>query len=140
MLLYVLAVAAVLVVLIFSGTGAGKRGAGASELYDSEEVQFVQILNHYRESHGVRPVLLSDTVSVASEHHSQDMANYGFFAHRTVESAYYLGDSVPWASAHMRAEGTITTRLWARTSPWGAHQPKGALSSGATPLPTTLRC
>ncbi len=103
MLRYLWAVVAVLVVLIASGTGAGQRGAGASEPYDSEEVRFLHLINDYREQNGVGPLLLSDTLSVAAEHHSRDMASYGFFAHDTLESSYYPAGSAPWD--RMRAEG-----------------------------------
>ncbi len=103
MVRYLWVVVAVLVVLIASGTGAGQRGAGASEAYDSEEVRFLHLINDYREQNGVGPLLLSDTLSVAAEHHSRDMANYGFFAHDTLESSYYPAGSAPWD--RMRAEG-----------------------------------
>ena len=104
MLRYLWAVTAVLVVLIASATGVGQRDAGASdELYDSEELRFLQLINQYREDHGVGPLLLSDTVSVASEHHSKDMVDYGFFAHHTITSSYYPAGSMPWD--RMRAEG-----------------------------------
>jgi uncharacterized protein YkwD len=102
MLRYLWVVAAVLVVLI--ATGTGQRDAGASESpYDSEELRFVELINQYREDHGVGPLLLSDTLSVASERHSRDMADYGFFAHHTIESSYYPAGSRAWD--RMRAEG-----------------------------------
>ena len=101
---YVWAVAAVLVVLIASGTGAGQRDAEASEEpYDSEELRFLQLINQYREDHGVGALLLSDNVSVAAEHHSKDMADHGFFAHHTIKSSYYPAGSLPWD--RMRVEG-----------------------------------
>src|SRR3712207_189517 len=103
MLRYLWAVVAVLVVLIASGTGVGQRGAGASEPYDSEEVRFLHLINDYREQNGVGPLLLSDTLSVTAEHHSRDMASYGFFAHDTLESSYYPAGSEPWD--RMRTEG-----------------------------------
>ncbi len=103
MLRYLWTVVAVLVVLIASGTGVGQRGAGASETYDSEEVRFLHLINDYREQNGVGPLLFSDTLSVAAEHHSRDMASYGFFAHDTLESSYYPAGSEPWD--RMRTEG-----------------------------------
>jgi uncharacterized protein YkwD len=84
----------------------GERSASASdasEPYDSEEVQFLELLNHYRQDNGAGPLLLSDTLAVAAEHHSQDMARYSFFAHSTVASSHYPAGSQPWD--RMRAEG-----------------------------------
>ena len=104
MLRYVWAVAAVLIILIASDTGAGRRDAGASEEpYDFEELRFLQLINQYREDNGVGPLLVSDTLSVASERHSEDMAKGGFFAHNTITSSYYPAGFQPWD--RMRAEG-----------------------------------
>jgi uncharacterized protein YkwD len=92
---------AVLAVLIASVVAAGKSADATS--YDSEELQFLQLINEYRENNGVGPLILSDTLAVAAERHSQDMARYHFFAHNTVSSSYYPGGSRPWD--RMRAEG-----------------------------------
>jgi hypothetical protein len=48
-------------------------------------------------------VILSDTLTVAAEHHSEDMAEYGFFAHNTALSSYYPAGAQPWD--RMKAEG-----------------------------------
>jgi uncharacterized protein YkwD len=100
---YLGVVVAVLAVLIFSGVVAGEGSASASEPYDSEEVQFLRLLNHYREDNGAGPLLLSDTLAVAAEHHSQDMAHYSFFSHTTAASSHYSVGAQPWD--RMRAEG-----------------------------------
>jgi uncharacterized protein YkwD len=108
MLRYLWAVVAVLVVFIV--TGSGQRDAGASPgPYDSEELRFLELINEYRKDHGVGHLLLSDTLSAASEHHSEDMADYGFFAHHTIESSYYPAGSRPWH--RMRAEGYLYNTL-----------------------------
>jgi uncharacterized protein YkwD len=99
---YLGAVVAVLSVLLV-GVVAVERSAGTSESYCSEEVQFLQLLNQYRKDNGAEPLLLSDAISVAAEHHSQDMAKYGFFAHTTAASSHYPVGSQPWD--RMRAEG-----------------------------------
>jgi uncharacterized protein YkwD len=101
MLRYLWAVVPVLAVLI-AGVAASERSVSADS-YDSEELQFLQLLNQYREDNGVEPLLLSDTLSVASERHSQDMARYVFFAHYTVASSNYPAGSQPWD--RMRTEG-----------------------------------
>ncbi|MCA1687279.1 MAG: CAP domain-containing protein [Actinobacteria bacterium] len=100
MLRYLWVVAAILAVLI-AGVVGGKSASATS--YDSEELQFLGLINQYREDNGLRPLLLSDTLSVASERHSQDMARYRFFAHITAASSYYPAGSQPWD--RMRAEG-----------------------------------
>jgi len=41
-------------------------------------------------------LLLCDTLPVAAEQHSQDMARNAFFAHNIVASSYYAVGSEPW--------------------------------------------
>jgi uncharacterized protein YkwD len=77
--------------------------ARAATGYDAEELQFLEMLNDYRAESGAGPVKLSDTISVASERHSEDMGNYGFFDHYTQASDYYPAGSAPWD--RMEAEG-----------------------------------
>jgi uncharacterized protein YkwD len=98
---YLSVVATVLAILI-SGVVSGEKSAGAT-LYDSEELQFLQLINRYRENNGVGPLILSNTLAVAAERHSKDMAQYRFFAHKTVSSSYYRAGSQPWN--RMAAEG-----------------------------------
>ena len=99
---YLSVAAAVFTVLIASLVAAGKSGAEANS-YDSEELRFLRLINEYREDNGVGPLLLSDTLAVSAERHSQDMASYHFFAHNTVSSSYYPRGSRPWN--RMAAEG-----------------------------------
>ncbi len=94
-------VIAVLAVLL-SGVAFG-GSSEAADLYDAEEEQFLQLINEYRQDNGVGPLTLSDTLSVASERHSEDMGKYNFFAHDTVKSSYYPAGSPPWT--RMAAEG-----------------------------------
>jgi uncharacterized protein YkwD len=94
-------VIAVLAVLL-SGVAFG-ASSEADVYYDGEEEQFLQLINEYRQSNGVGPLTLSDTLSVASERHSEDMGEYNFFAHDTVKSSYYPAYSEPWD--RMKAEG-----------------------------------
>ena len=94
-------VIAVLAVLL-SGIAFGARGE-ADVYYDGEEEQFLQLINEYRQDNGVGPLTLSDSLSVASERHSEDMGKYNFFAHDTVRSSYYPANAEPWD--RMRAEG-----------------------------------
>ena len=94
-------IAAVLAFLI-TGVVASETSANTTT-YDSEELQFLQLINEYRQSNGAGPLLLSDTLAVSAERHSQDMAKYHFFAHRTASSSYYAVGSAPWD--RMAAEG-----------------------------------
>ncbi len=94
-------VAAVLAVLITGVLASGKSADANS--YDSEELQFLQLLNQYRENNGAGPLMLSDTLAVAAGRHSQDMARYDFFAHNTAASSFYPAGSAPWD--RMAAEG-----------------------------------
>lgn len=77
--------------------------AQAAAGYDAEELEFLEMLNDYRAENGAGPVKLSDTISLASERHSSDMGNYGFFEHYTQASDYYPVGSAPWD--RMEAEG-----------------------------------
>ena len=96
---WLLAVLAVVMLSTFALAGSG----GAATAYDDEELEFLGLLNDYREQNGLRPVILSDTLTMAAEHHSEDMAEYGFFAHNTARSSYYPAGAQPWD--RMKAEG-----------------------------------
>ena len=87
-------VIAVLAVLL-SGVAFG-ASSEADVYYDGEEEQFLQLINDYRQNYGVGPLTLSDSLSVASERHSEDMGEYNFFAHDTVKSSYYEPNDEPW--------------------------------------------
>src|SRR5829696_8433261 len=99
---YARAVVAVLAAL-FAGVAGFNQSADAAS-YDSDELQFLQLINDYRGNNGLGPLLLSDALAVAAEHHSQDMTRYSFFAHNTVASSYYPAGSEPWD--RMAAEGS----------------------------------
>jgi uncharacterized protein YkwD len=102
---HVWVVAAVLAVLI----AAGEKGASATS-YDAEELEFLQLINDYRASNGLGKLLLSDTLSVSSERHSEDMSRYRFFAHNTAASSYYPVGSTP--RDRMRAEDYGYRTFW----------------------------
>jgi hypothetical protein len=88
--------------VLAAGVVGFNRSADAAS-YDPEELQFLELINGYREENGLGPLLLSDTLAVAAEHHSQDMARYSFFAHNTAASSYYPAGAAPWD--RMEAEG-----------------------------------
>ena len=99
---YLEATVAVLAVVV-AGIAAGHQRSASATLYDPEELQFLHLINQYREDHRAGPLLLSDTLALSAEHHSHDMAKYDFFAHTTASSFYYPVGSMPWD--RMRAEG-----------------------------------
>src|SRR3712207_2956147 len=78
---YVWVILATLALLIAGVVGFGQSADADS--YDTEELQFLELINGYREQNGLRPLVLSDTLAVAAERHSEDMARYSFFAHIT---------------------------------------------------------
>ncbi len=80
------------IMLLFAASGF----AGADTAYDSEEREFLELINEYREQNGAGPLVFSDDLTTASEHHNEDMAEYNFFAHDTVESTRYPAGSEPW--------------------------------------------
>ena len=77
--------------------------ASADTSYDTDERRFLELINEYRAQNGAGPLVLSDDLTVASEHHNEDMAEYNFFAHDTVGSSRYPAGSEPWG--RMAAEG-----------------------------------
>lgn len=77
--------------------------ARAATDYDAEELEFLDLINAYRAGNGAGPLILSDDLAVAAEHHNRDMGTYNFFAHDTVQSSYYPVGSEPWD--RMAAEG-----------------------------------
>jgi uncharacterized protein YkwD len=87
-------VTAVLAALV-AGIAVFDQRANADS-YDSEELQFLELINDYRQQNGLGTLLLSDALSVSAEHHDQDMARYSFFAHDTAGSSYYRVGSQPW--------------------------------------------
>lgn len=94
-------VAALAVVLLSTLVFGGKGDAATA--YDAEELRFLGLINEYRDENGLRPLILSDTLAVSAERHSQDMAEFGFFAHDTERSSYYPAGSEPWD--RMEADG-----------------------------------
>ena len=83
-------------VIFFIGSMLGERSARADEPYDSEELKFLKLINQYRQSKGLTPLILSDALTVASERHSRDMGRHNFFAHNSLKSSHFPAGSEPW--------------------------------------------
>jgi uncharacterized protein YkwD len=101
-LLRYLCVAAAVLAALVTGIAVFNQRADADS-YDSEELQFLGLINDYRQQNGLDSLALSDTLAVSAERHDQDMARYSFFAHNTADSSYYPVGSQPWD--RMVAEG-----------------------------------
>ncbi|HEX2728455.1 MAG TPA: CAP domain-containing protein [Rubrobacteraceae bacterium] len=83
------------VAVMLAGPLVYSRSASANP-YDAEELRVLQLVNEYRQNNGLQALILSDTLTRTSDHHSEDMAKYDFFAHDTVRSSYYPAGSQPW--------------------------------------------
>lgn len=59
--------------------------SGASSFCaDAEERAFLTLINDYRRSNGLQPLVMTQTLSAASDHHSQSMADNDYFGHDLV--------------------------------------------------------
>src|SRR5680860_704302 len=87
--LVLMAVVLLWALLIFP---AAAQAAG----YSAEEVQFLELINDYRQQNGLNTLLLSDTVEDAARKHNLDMGHYGFFDHTSLQSDYFPEGSAPW--------------------------------------------
>lgn len=67
----------------------GPVGIAEAQSYEPEELEFLELINDYRQQNGLEPLALSAPLSVAAERHSEDMGTYGFFSHTTQGSSYY---------------------------------------------------
>ncbi len=70
--------------------------AKAAVGYGAEEIAFVQLLNDYRVSNGLQPLLVSDMISEACDRHNSDMGKYRFFDHYTQGSDWFAIGASPW--------------------------------------------
>ena len=90
--------AALIAVLLAAATGllwTASAEAVAGVSYSEEELAFVELLNDYRASRGLDPLVISDTISQACDRHNSDMAKYGFFDHYTAASDWFAAGSTP---------------------------------------------
>jgi uncharacterized protein YkwD len=87
---------AVLMAVAFILGGLFASPARAAASYSTDEIAFVQLLNDYRVSNGLQPLLVSDAISEACDRHNSDMGKYGFFDHYTVSSDWFAAGASPW--------------------------------------------
>ncbi len=72
-------------VLVFAGIPSGERALA----YSAQEIELVQLINQYRASVGLDPLMVSDAASNAAKKHSSDMATYSFFSHTSKASSSF---------------------------------------------------
>ena len=89
----------------------------ARALPEPEEQRFLELVNEYRQSNGIDPLVSSETLSTPAAHHSEDMATYGFFSHETEESSYYPEGS--GSADRMVWEGYPEYGYFAENIAWG---------------------
>jgi uncharacterized protein YkwD len=95
---------ALILVIVMIGVAAAVFLAGASPRavaipvsYDAQEIDLVRAINEYRASRGLKPLLVSDALSLSCDRHSSDMGRYRFVDHYTTGGSdwFDLGAS-PW--------------------------------------------
>ncbi len=74
-------------------------------VYTTQEIEFLGLINQYRQANGLGTLLLSDDISDAAEKHSKDMGKYGFFDHTSLASDYFAVNATPWQ--RMAASGYV---------------------------------
>ena len=57
----------------------------ADACLDTEEIQFLSLINDFRAAAGVRPLAVSASLSAAAAYHSIDMAEQGYLAHTQID-------------------------------------------------------
>jgi len=82
--------------------------AGPQVDYSTEELEFVQLLNEYRQDEGLQPLLLSDTLTLACDLHTADMIVYDFLNHYTGCYRASSGRDVPLEGTRSKYFGTGT--------------------------------
>ena len=69
----------------------------------------MKLINDYRASNGLQPLLVSDALSESGDRHSSDMGKYRFFDHYTQASDWFAKGASPWD--RMAASG-YTYNTW----------------------------
>jgi len=112
--LRIIAAVAGTVVLAIALAFTALVGPARAVSYSAEELAFVRLINEYRLSVGVDPLLVSDLVSDAAEKHSLDMAKYGLNPTNPHDSWY--SDFFPWG---VNAGQRMTLCGYPSGSGWG---------------------
>ena len=92
----------------------------------SKDQQLFDLINSYREVEGVDPLNRVTEVAMAAQHHSEDMAEFDFFDHETVQSSFYPVRS--HAGERMAQEG-YETGSWAENIACGQETAEETLEA-----------
>lgn len=110
-----------------AGAGTDSEGVRAVSSRAALERSLVGEINALRIDRGLRPLVVSKSLAMAAQSHSHDMAQAGYFAHRSRDGTpfyervrrYYgsagyrswrTGENLLWASPDVGAPGAI--ELW----------------------------
>jgi uncharacterized protein YkwD len=77
-----------------AGSGAAGLRLALSPELDDEELEFLRLINAYREENGAEPLAPVDEINAAADAHSEDMGERGYFAHEALEPAPW--GVLPW--------------------------------------------
>jgi uncharacterized protein YkwD len=83
------AAAAAIAFMVLISLVVWQPSAAQAVSYSAQELEFLRLINDYRQQNGVTKLLLSDSASQAAEYHSSDMARYRFFSHTSEKSDYF---------------------------------------------------
>jgi uncharacterized protein YkwD len=109
-----------------AGVSAGPPVRTVSSVNQLESQVLVE-LNRIRSDHGLRPLRLSSSLSLAADSHSRAMGRFGFFAHESRDgsefwarvkrwygssgySRWSVGENLLWSSGRLDAAEAL--RLW----------------------------
>jgi uncharacterized protein YkwD len=92
----------------------------------SKAQQLFNLINDYREAEGVAPLNWVAEVAMAAQHHSEDMAEFDFFDHETVQSSFY---SVGSHAGHRMAQEGYEIGTWAENIACGQETAEEALDA-----------
>jgi uncharacterized protein YkwD len=121
------AVAALLLVAGLAVWSQPVQAAQERGRYSAEEIRFLELLNEYRRDNGLGALVLSDTLALAAERHSQDMARYSYFGHETAGSDHFPAGSWPWD--RMRLSGYTAGSAMGENLAAGMGTAESALSA-----------
>lgn len=112
--------------LLASGAVVPLASAAAASL-SSQELALVQLINTYRQSLGLQPLMVSERCSEAARKHCSDMAKYGFFGHYTEASDWFPVGADP--GVRLNKCGYPSGGAWAETLAAGQAEPAQVLGA-----------
>jgi uncharacterized protein YkwD len=117
----ILILGAVLALVVLTGH-IGRAAAHPATDYcaDAEEQAFLVLINDYRKDHGLAPLVASQALGAAAEHHSLDMAANDFLGH--------TGSDASDPKQRMTAHGYGFDTWWAENVFAGDETAAGALT------------